>query len=58
MKFVFAPMTEKHANDIANWRYDGAYSFYDMAADEDDLRVFTDTANWQDIIRAVLNEDD
>ena len=58
MKFVFAPMTEKHANDIANWHYDGVYSFYDMAADTDDLRIFADTANWHNVIRAVLNEDD
>jgi ribosomal-protein-alanine N-acetyltransferase len=58
MKFAFAPMNEKHANDIANWHYDDVYSFYDMAADEDDLRTFMDTKNWQSIIRAVLNEDD
>jgi ribosomal-protein-alanine N-acetyltransferase len=51
-------MTEKHANDIANWHYDDVYSFYDMAADEDDLRILMDTKNWQSIIRAVLNEND
>jgi len=31
---------------------------YDMAADEDDLRIFMDTKNWQNTIRAVLNEND
>jgi ribosomal-protein-alanine N-acetyltransferase len=51
-------MNEKHANDVANWHYDGVYSFYDMAVDEEDLGILMDTRNWQDIIRAVLNEND
>ena len=58
MKFIFTPMNEKHANDIANWHYDDIYSFYDMTADEDDLRILTDTENWRHVIKAVLNEDD
>ena len=52
-------MNERYANDIvSNWHYDGVYSFYDMAADEDDLRIFIDTKNWQNITKAVLNEND
>jgi ribosomal-protein-alanine N-acetyltransferase len=59
MKYIFAPMNEKYADDIvSNWHYDDVYSFYDMAADEDDLRIFMDTNNWRDNIKAVLNEDD
>ena len=58
MKFVFVPMNEKYANAIANWHYDDIYSFYDMAADEDDLKILMDTKNWRDIIKAVLNEND
>jgi len=59
MKYTFVPLNEKYANDIvSNWHYDDVYSFYDMAADEDDLRIFMDTKNWQNIIRAVLNEND
>jgi ribosomal-protein-alanine N-acetyltransferase len=59
MKYIFTPMNEKYANDIvSNWHYDDVYSFYDMAADEDDLRIFMDTNNWQEITRAVLNEND
>jgi len=59
MKYIFTPMNEKYANDIvSNWHYDDVYSFYDMAADEDDLRIFMDTKNWQDITKAVLNEND
>ena len=59
MRYVLAPMNEKYANNIvANWRYDGVYSFYDMAADEEDLMIFMDTKNWQNITKAVLNEND
>jgi ribosomal-protein-alanine N-acetyltransferase len=59
MKFIFTPMNEKYANDvIANWHYDDVYSFYDMAADEADVRIFVDTKNWQNITKAVLNEND
>jgi ribosomal-protein-alanine N-acetyltransferase len=58
MKYAFAPMKEEYANDIANWHYDDIYSFYDMSADEDDLKILMDTRNWRDIIKAVLNEND
>jgi len=59
MKYIFAPMNEEYANDIvSNWHYDDIYSFYDMAADEDDLRIFMDAKNWQNTIMAVLNEND
>jgi ribosomal-protein-alanine N-acetyltransferase len=59
MKYIFAPMNQEYANAlVSNWHYDDVYSFYDMAADEDDLRIFMDTNNWRDKIKAVLNEDD
>jgi ribosomal-protein-alanine N-acetyltransferase len=59
MKYIFTPMNEEYASDIvSNWHYDDVYSFYDMAADEDDLRIFMDTKNWPTIIRAVFNEAD
>jgi len=58
MKYIFTPMNQKHANIVSDWHYDGVYSFYDMAADEDDLRILMDTENWRDIIKAVLNEND
>lgn len=59
MKYIFAPLNHEYANDIvSNWHYDDIYSFYDMAADEDDLKIFMDTENRHSIIRAVLSEDD
>jgi ribosomal-protein-alanine N-acetyltransferase len=57
IEYIFAPMSEGYANDIANWHYDGVYSFYDMAADPDDLRILMDTRKWRDTIKAVLNEE-
>ena len=59
MEYIFTPMNKEYANDIvSNWHYSDVYSFYDMAADADDLRIFVDTKNWENIIRAVLNEND
>ena len=59
MKYIFTPMNQEYANDIvSNWHYGDVYSFYDMAADEDDLRIFMDTKNWHNTIKAVLNEND
>ncbi|MFC1927556.1 GNAT family N-acetyltransferase [Chloroflexota bacterium] len=59
MKYISTPMNQKYANDIvSNWHYDDVYSLYDMTADEDDLRIFMETKNWQNTIRAVLNEND
>jgi ribosomal-protein-alanine N-acetyltransferase len=54
MKYIFTPMNEMYANDIADWHYEGVYSFYDMAADAHDLM---DTKNGRDIIKAALNGD-
>ena len=58
MRYLFAPMNAQYADDIVSWHYDGVYSFYDMAADEDDLRIFMDTENWQKVTKAILNKDD
>jgi ribosomal-protein-alanine N-acetyltransferase len=59
MRYVFAPMNKEYASGIvSNWHYDDVYSFYDMAADEDDLRIFMDTKNWENTTKAVVNEDD
>jgi ribosomal-protein-alanine N-acetyltransferase len=57
MKFIFTHMNEKYANAVASWHYEGIYSFYDMAAEPDDLKILMDTNNWRDIIKAVLNGD-
>lgn len=43
MSFHFRQMTQTQAEEIAyNWHYSGIYSFYDIMADEDDLKEFLD----------------
>jgi ribosomal-protein-alanine N-acetyltransferase len=37
-------MTQADAEEIAGWRYDPPYSFYDADADADDLRLLLDPA--------------
>ena len=34
------PMLQVEAEIIANWKYSGIYSFYDMTADEEDYQEF------------------
>ena len=57
MQYQYVHMKEKYANEIINnWHYEDIYSFYDMAADEGDLKIFTDRSYWKNTIFAVLNE--
>ena len=56
MQYRFVAMQEDFANEIINdWHYSGTYSFYDMAADEEDLRIFINRAYWENTTFAVLN---
>lgn len=41
MTFEFQRLSQNNALIIANrWKYDGAYSFYDMTADLEDYKVY------------------
>ena len=43
MTFEFQRLSQNNALIIANrWKYDGAYSFYDMTADLEDHEEFID----------------
>ena len=58
-RYRFISMNDEYANEIvANWHYDGTYSFYDMTADEEDLKIFTERGYWENMIFAVLDEFD
>jgi ribosomal-protein-alanine N-acetyltransferase len=57
VNYKLVPMNKEYANEIAyNWKYDGIYSFYDMTADEDDLREFLNENSWTDHYFAVLDD--
>lgn len=41
MNYIFSELSQKEAENIAsNWHYEDNYSFYDIAADEEDLAEF------------------
>lgn len=53
----FVPMNKEYAHEIAySWKYSGVYSFYDMTADEEDLREFLNEESWDGHYFAVLND--
>jgi ribosomal-protein-alanine N-acetyltransferase len=57
MQYRFVSMKDGYANEIVDyWHYEGIYSFYDMTADEEDLKIFTDRTYWANTTFAVLNE--
>ena len=59
MHYDFVPMKKEYAIEIAyDWQYSGDYSFYNMTADEDDLRDFINEDNWDGHYFAVLNDKD
>jgi [ribosomal protein S18]-alanine N-acetyltransferase len=43
-KLVFTPMSQDEAEQVADWRYDPPYDFYDARADESDLALLLDPA--------------
>lgn len=57
MDFVVRKMTAADAAAVAGWRYDGAYSFYDMDQDPDDLSELLDPASWEQGYCSVADEE-
>jgi ribosomal-protein-alanine N-acetyltransferase len=56
MQYRFVAMQEEYAQEIVrDWHYRGIYSFYDMAADAEDLRIFVNKSYWENTTFAVLN---
>jgi hypothetical protein len=46
LQFRFNPMNESYAHAIANWRYEGIYTFYYMDRDIEDLEELLDPHSW------------
>ena len=58
MRYNFVSMNKEYSHEIShNWKYSGIYSFYDMTADEEDLKDFLNEGNWDGHYFAVLNEE-
>ena len=47
-KLVIAQMTQDEADEIADWRYDPPYDFYDARADESELTLLLDPERRRD----------
>ena len=47
MNYHIRPMSVADAQAVCGWRYPGAYRFYDMDADPEDLREFLDYDGWK-----------
>ncbi|QDP42147.1 GNAT family N-acetyltransferase [Radiobacillus deserti] len=58
MNCTFNVITQKQAEDIANWHYDENYSFYDMEADPEDLEEFLDPLQRGESVFAVTIENE
>jgi ribosomal-protein-alanine N-acetyltransferase len=56
MEFRVEDMDRATAEAIAGWRYDGPYSFYDLAGD--DLQEFMDQSRWGNVLFSVRDEGD
>lgn len=56
MQFKFKLMDENCARAIANWHYEGIYTFYDMDQDIEDMEELLNPHSWADRYYAVVNE--
>lgn len=58
MNYTFHPMSQKQAEEIADWQYEGDYAFYDLAADLDDLQEFLSPIDRADSYFAVTENNE
>ena len=55
MKLTVRPFRQADAEQIARWRYDGPYAFYDMENDPDDLAELLDPPQWENTYYAAVD---
>jgi ribosomal-protein-alanine N-acetyltransferase len=55
-KLVFTPMSQDEAEQIADWRYEPPYDFYDARADETDLAHLLDPVRRENRTFSVRDE--
>lgn len=54
--YVFHPMTDREAREIAAWHYEPPYDFYDMAQDPEDLEELLDPEKRRDYFAAFSSD--
>ena len=58
MKFEFRKMSDEEAQQIAGWRYDPPYDFYDAVSDQDDLAELLDPLRRAEDYFSAFDEED
>ncbi len=56
-RYLFRQMDDADANEVARWRYEPPYDFYDSAADPADLAELLDPQHRRDIYFSVLDDE-
>jgi ribosomal-protein-alanine N-acetyltransferase len=54
--YLFRPMSEEHAREIAAWHYGAPYDFYDTVNDPDDLAELLDPQQREDAYFSAFDE--
>ena len=54
--YLFKPMSEENAREVAAWRYEPPYDFYDMTRDPQDLEELLDPERRQNYYAVLLEE--
>ena len=56
-KYLFRQMDDADANEVASWRYEPPYDFYDSTADPADLAELLDPERRRDVYFSVLDDE-
>ncbi len=57
MELVFKEMSEEEAREVANWKYEPPYDFYDVTKDPEDLDELLDPEKRKDYFSAASNDE-
>ncbi len=56
-RYLFRQMDDADANEVASWRYEPPYDFYDSTADPADLAELLDPERRRDVYFSVLDDE-
>ncbi|MRG87268.1 GNAT family N-acetyltransferase [Salinibacillus xinjiangensis] len=58
MKYQLKPMSQSDAEIIAEWKYEGPYSFYNPKSDEEDLQLLLSPQTREGVYYSVFDQDE